>query len=286
MDKLLEMLGVQKIDESEQKVIKEKLETLIEMKAKAAVNEMLKEEKAKLIESYEQKFDAYKEDITSKFSNFVDGILDEQMVIPEKIMEYARKGELYSDLIEQFKVRLAIDEGLLDNEVKSLLKEAKTEIQSLRSKLDSSIAENLQTQSDAQDLAAELYISKKCDGLTESQKKRVMQVLEGLKDRSEIDKKFAIIIEAKMADDEENEDEEEEKKKGMDNPEEEEEEEEEEKKKGKDNKKEEEKEKNESKKGKGKVINEDKTSTIDENANDPFSMSLRSYLKVLQENRV
>jgi len=282
MDKLLEMLGVNKIDESDQKAIKEKMETLIEMKAKAVVNEMLEEEKAKLIESYEQKFDTYKEDITSKFSNFVDGVLDEQMVIPDKIMEYARKGELYSDLIEQFKVRLAIDEGLLDNEVKSLLKEAKTEIQKLRSKLDESISENLQVQSDAQELASELYISKKCDGLTESQKKHIMSLLEGLKDKAEIDKKFELIIEAKMDDmnDDEDEDEDNEKK---------------EKKKGKDNKKEEDEEddeeddededKNESKKkGKGKVIAENKKHNID--GNDPFSASLRSYLKVLQENRV
>jgi hypothetical protein len=53
------------------------------------------------------------------------------MTIPDKVLEYARKGELYSDLIEQFKVRLGVDEGLLDEEVKALLKEAKTEIQIL-----------------------------------------------------------------------------------------------------------------------------------------------------------
>jgi GTP cyclohydrolase I len=93
MDKLLEMLGVQKLDEQKQDAIKEKLDTLIEVKAQETVTEMLKEEKDKLIEQYEEKFDAYKEDITSKFSNFVDEILDEQMTIPDKVLEYARKGE-------------------------------------------------------------------------------------------------------------------------------------------------------------------------------------------------
>jgi gas vesicle protein len=78
MDKLLEMLGVQKLDEEKQDAIKEKLDTLIEVKAKESVDEMLKVEKDKLIEQYEEKFDAYKEDITSKFSNFVDEILDER----------------------------------------------------------------------------------------------------------------------------------------------------------------------------------------------------------------
>ncbi len=53
MDKLLEMLGVQKLDEQEQETIKAKLETLIELKAKEAVDEMLQTEKDKLIEQYE-----------------------------------------------------------------------------------------------------------------------------------------------------------------------------------------------------------------------------------------
>jgi hypothetical protein len=204
MDKLLEMLGVQKLDEQKQDAIKEKLDTLIEVKAQETVTELLKEEKDKLIEQYEEKFDAYKEDITSKFSNFVDEILESEMTIPDKVLEYARKGELYADLIEQFKVRLGVDEGLLDEEVKALLKEAKTEIQSLRKELDKNIAERLEIKSDATELAAELYLRNKCDGLTVEQTTHVLAMLEGVKDREEIDRKFEIIVEAydKDADDE------------------------------------------------------------------------------------
>jgi hypothetical protein len=38
MDKLLEMLGVQKLDEEKQDAIKEKLDTLIEVKAQETVD--------------------------------------------------------------------------------------------------------------------------------------------------------------------------------------------------------------------------------------------------------
>ena len=267
MNKLLEMLGVQKLDEKEQEVIKEKLETLITLKAKETVDEMLQTEKDKLIEQYEEKFEAYKEDITSKFSNFVDEILDEQMVIPDKVLEYARKGELYSDLIEQFKVRLGVDEGLLDEEVKALLKEAKAEIQNLRGQLDEAISNKLEVTGDAQELAAELYIRKKCDGLTVEQSSHVMQMLEGVKDRNDIDKKFDIIIEAYKGDDDDDDDNDDDKKK-----------------------KKEKKMKKESIDGKGKVINEDddlnNKDDLNEDENNPFNLYMKRYLNVLKENKV
>jgi hypothetical protein len=267
MEKLLEMLGIQKLDEKEQEAIKDKLETLISLKAKEAVDEMLTAEKEKLIEQYEEKFDAYKEDITSKFSNFVDEILDEQMTIPDKVLEFARKGELYSDLIEQFKVRLGVDEGLLDEEVKALLKEAKAEIQSLRSQLDESIAEKLEVKGDAQELAAELYIRKKSDGLTLEQATHVMQMLEGVKDRNEIDRKFDIIVEAYSKnndDDDEDDDEDKKKKKKKDDDDDE--------------------DMDEGNKGKGKVLTEE--NDLDEDKDNPFNLHLNRYLNVLKENKM
>jgi len=271
MNKLLEMLGVHKLDEKEQDAIKEKLETLIELKSKEIVDEMLKAEKEKLIEQYEEKFEAYKEDITSKFSNFVDEILDEQMTIPEKVLEYARKGELYSDLIEQFKVRLGVDEGLLDEEVKALLKEAKQEIQNLRNKLDENIAEKLEVKGDAQDLAAELYVRRKCDGLTVEQSNHVMAMLEGIKDRNEIDRKFTVIVEAYKADDDDDDDDDDKKKMKK-------------KDKKKDDDDDDDDDMDEGKKGKGKVINED--IDLDEDDDSPFKAHLNRYLNVLKENKL
>jgi len=263
MDKLLEMLGVQKLDENEQGAIKEKLETLIDIKAKEAVDEMINVEKDKLIEQYEEKFDAYKEDITSKFSNFVDEILDEQMTIPDKVIEYARKGELYSDLIEQFKVRLGVDEGLLDEEVKALLKEAKTEITDLRKQLDKEMSEKLEVKGDAQELAAELYLRQKCDGLTVEQTTHVMQMLEGVKDRSEIDRKFEIIVEAYSVNEKNDDDDDEDDKK----------------------KKKDKKDESEDIDGKGKVLTEDEDLNEDEDDN-PFNLHLDRYVNVLKENKV
>ena len=266
MDKLLEMLGANKLNEEAQGQVKERLETLIEVKGQELSASKLQEAKEQLVESYESKFEEYKEDITSKFSNFVDSVLEEEMTIPDKVLEFAKKGELYHDLIEQFKVRLSVDEGLLDEEVKGLLKEAKAEILKLRGNLDESIAKQLETVNDAQELAAELYLRRKCDGLTEGQKKRVLEMLSGIKDRAEIDRKFDIVLETYEDKKEEEEEDKEDK------------EEEEEDKEEEDKEEEEEDEKKDKKEGKktDESLSED----------SPFKQHLNQYVQILKEGKL
>jgi hypothetical protein len=198
MDKIFEILGVERLDESKQAELKETLKTVIDVKAtelaESKVESLLGEAKTKLKEEYEVKFDEYKDGLTSKFSNFVDSVLDEEMVIPENVIKFARQGELYHELIEQFKTRLAIDEGMISAEVREMLKEAKTEIEGLRTKLDESKGVNLNLEKDASEMAAQLYIREKCDGLTESQKKHVISLLGDEIVKESIDKKYDIIV--------------------------------------------------------------------------------------------
>ena len=200
MDKIFELLGIEKLDESKQDDLKEALQTVVESKAteiaEEKVEKMVEEKEEALKEEYKEKFDEYKDDITTKFSNFVDTVLDEEMVIPENIKKFAHLGEAYEELIEQFKIRLAIDEDMIDDEVKEMLKEAKTEIEDLREKLDEQKGNSLELEKDAAKMAAQIYIREKCDGLTEAQKMHVIQLLEGIIVKEDIDKKFDIILES------------------------------------------------------------------------------------------
>lgn len=280
MDKLLEILGANKLNEEAQGQVKERLETLIEVKAQELSSSKLQEAKEQLVESYETKFEEYKEDITSKFSNFVDSVLEEEMTIPDKVLEFAKKGELYHDLIEQFKIRLSVDEGLLDEEVKGLLKEAKAEILKLRGNLDETIAKQLETINDAQELAAELYLRRKCDGLTEGQKKRVLEMLSGIKDRAEIDRKFDIVLETydSKKDKKEEEEEEDDEKEGKEHEDKETKEEED------DEEMEEEEEEGKDKKDK-KDVKEGKNTDDGLNEDSPFKQHLNQYVKILKEGR-
>ena len=293
MDKLLELLGANKLNEDDQTQVKERLETLIEIKGQELSAGKLQEAKEQLVESYESKFEDYKEDITSKFSNFVDSVLEEEMIIPDKILEYAKKGELYHDLIEQFKIRLSVDEGLLDEEVKGLLKEAKDEILKLRGDMDGIISENLEVKQDATELAAELYLRRKCDGLTESQKKRVLEMLSGITDRSEIDRKFQFVLEAGGEDEEEEEEKEEKEEKEEEEDEDEDDEDMDEGdaptfEKGK---KPDFGKKDKKKKGKGKVDSSDDEDEDEKNeslqeSDSPFRQHLDQYVQVLREGKV
>lgn len=204
--KILEMMKVNEeglLEESAQAEIEQYISEVVELKAldkakeiaKHAVEPIIAEAQEELVNEYEAKFDEYKEYVVSRFSDFVDGVLEENFEFPDEIVEYARKGQLYSDIIENLKVRIGIDEGTVDVQAKELLKEAKDEIISLRESLNEKEGKVLELKSDAREMATELYIRKKCDGLTESQKNRVMALLEGIKDKNQIDSKFEFIVE-------------------------------------------------------------------------------------------
>lgn len=199
LEELLKLLGIDKLDEADQAVIQEKLDVILDTAINEKVDEkvanLLESEKEKLTEEYEVKFDAYKDDITAKFSNFVDGILDEELSLPEEFIEAARVGRIYGELIEQIRLHVAVDADAIDEEAKSLLKEAKEVMLTQKEEINKLTEANLELELDAQKLAGAIYIREKCDGLTEIQKTRVLSILEGIYDRSEIDRKFDIIVE-------------------------------------------------------------------------------------------
>ena len=130
------------------------------------------------------------------FSNFVDGVFESELIIPDKVLEFAKKGELYDDIINQFKIRLGVDEGLLDEEIKSLLSEAKDEIIKQRLEVDKLTGKNLEVLQDCQELAATVYMHGKCDEaeLSQEQKKQVFDIIGDATDRAVIDRKLFSLI--------------------------------------------------------------------------------------------
>jgi hypothetical protein len=209
MDKILELLNMDKLDEAQKTDIKEKIEAILEVKITEKVNEKEAVIKESLLNEYEEKFETYKEELTEKFSNFVDEILEEELVIPENILEYARKGELYFDLIEQFKTRFVIDEGYINDEIKEILSEARDEIKSLKDQMNSKIEESLDMKSELSKLKISNYLMEKTKGLTIDQAETITNILEGEKDIEVIDKKYENLINTILEKKEEKDDEDE-----------------------------------------------------------------------------
>jgi hypothetical protein len=111
-------------------------------------------------------------------------------------------------------------------------------------------------------MAAALYLRKKCDGLTEAQKTKILAILEGVTDKDEIDRKFKVVLGTVMEQEEEEEDEEDEKKKDGENEEEEDDEEED--------------DKNESKKSRSEL-------NLNEGEKSPFDEYIKMYTSVLKD---
>jgi len=195
LSKIYESLGIEKLDEDKQSEIKQYLDETVELKAKELAEEKLEEEKNSLVEQYEEKFEEYKEDMTSKFSDFVDEIMENELQIPDKVKKYAKLGEKYEPVLEQMKTMLGIDEGAIDDQARSLLKEAREELESYKDKANELKSEVMELKEDAQEMASHIYLRKKCDGLTEAKKERVLRLLEDVKSKDEIDRKFKIVAE-------------------------------------------------------------------------------------------
>lgn len=206
MDKLLELLGIKDISEEKKSEIKTYLDTLIQTKMDEEVEKKVTEKELELQEAKKQeidaekqnlveKFEEYKEEITEKLSNFIDSVIQEDVQIPEKLAEFARKGELYEDVLETLKVRMAIDEGMISDEVKELLSEAKAEIVKSREKADEQTEKMLTLEAENKKLKTQSYINEKCEGLPTAKRKKIVPLLEGLSSEEEIDKKFDILIE-------------------------------------------------------------------------------------------
>lgn len=187
---------VNEIEKSINEEIDKKVQEKAQVIAEDIANKELEKAKSELNEEYEEKFEEYKQMISEKFSEFVDQTLDEELQIPEDVVEFARKGKLYSDLIDQLKVRVGIDEGKLDEEARELLKEARDEIINLKSRLNDAEGSRIDLTSENRKLTGELYARKKCDGLTEAQKTRTLKLLEGLTTEEEIDAKYDVIVES------------------------------------------------------------------------------------------
>lgn len=212
MKDILKILGIEKLDESQQESLKEKLESIVDVKSRERAETILEEKKEELVTEYEEKFESYKKGITSKFSNFVDSVIDEELHIPEKVMEFARKGELYDGLIEQFKIKLSLDEGILDSEIKDLLKESKSEILNLRGKVNELTKDNMEFAEDTKKMASHIYLRSKCDGLTEVNRQKVLNILGDLESKEEIDKKYDYVVESVLSEKKNNNDDEDEDK--------------------------------------------------------------------------
>lgn len=152
------------------------------------------------INEIENDVEAYKDKLSDATAKTINDIIEEDLEFPEKVLKYAATGEFYQDLIDQFKIRMAIDDGLVNEEARELLREAKQTILNLRSNIAKAKASTKCVREDLKIMSKQLYIHKKLDEVkTDTAKKRVKRLLlesETIDSMTEyeIDRKIAEII--------------------------------------------------------------------------------------------
>ena len=104
LTKVFEILKVEALDESAKAEVEKFITDLVDIKAKDKALEIseavLAEAREELTEEFEQKFEDYKEETLSKWSDFVDSVIAEELQIPEEIKEERRDAimELQQDI--------------------------------------------------------------------------------------------------------------------------------------------------------------------------------------------
>lgn len=140
------------------------------------------------IEGIEKDHEQFKDKLSDATAKTINEIIEEDLTIPDKVMKFASKGELYDDLIKQFKIRMSVEEGMIDEPVKKLLKEAKEEIIKLRANIQKTKTSTAMIKEDIKEMDAQIYAYEKIELLeNDNLKKRAKKLTEGTKSKDTID---------------------------------------------------------------------------------------------------
>lgn len=178
--------------------LSEKIVEIESLKTVVAENETeiegLTEEVTKLkesiLEDVKKEVEEYKNTLVEKIDSFLGAELEE--LIPEGTIEAQAKLEIYEPLVEGFKDTIARFGISIDSEGHSLLKDAKTEIESLTEDFNRKSKEFNELEVVSEKLLAKMTLMEKCQGLTTEQTEKISIVLSG-KTSDEINEKFDTI---------------------------------------------------------------------------------------------
>ncbi len=140
------------------------------------------------VEQLEEQFETANDIIQDKCEKLISEFFSETLDLPKKIKKYAQIGMRYSGFINRLKTRVAIDEMVVDEEIKELFQMAKAEIQSLRREKSAILRDTAQTRKDIKNFKIQLYANEQIDLLkTENQKRKAKQLVEGANSKNKID---------------------------------------------------------------------------------------------------
>ena len=151
------------------------------------VNEIFNQEKIEedIAEIYENKWESYKEYISSEFDNFLNEEL-ESVDLPEKILTYAKYGEFAEDFNKKYTWNIP--------EIYNLIVEVRDELKEIEDLNESLKEENVELNESFNKLWNEHYLNEKCDELTIPQSQKLKALINESCSKSEIDQAIEYIF--------------------------------------------------------------------------------------------
>lgn len=174
LNKMVEQKVAVKEDE-----LKEKYDALAEEYVTKRVKEITETNKAEVTESYSEKLKAVEKKVVSKLNAFLDNVITEQ--ISDEAINKLAINEAALPIVK--KIMGVFENNYIDisTDGSKLYKEQSKKIAELENKLSESHAKNMELDERAEKAATLLMISEKTEGLTDTQKKRVLNIMKNKK---------------------------------------------------------------------------------------------------------
>ena len=172
--------------------LKSKYDQIAEEYVQKKVVEDLEAEKAKLVEEYDVKLQNLEKKIVTKLDSFLDHVITEQ--ISDEALNKIAINEVAFPVIEGIKKVFNENYLELDSDGSRVVKEAEKMSKDLEEQLSEQISKNMELEERLEKTASYLLISEKTEGLTRTQKSRVVKMF---KDKSfdEVKDKIGTFIE-------------------------------------------------------------------------------------------
>jgi len=154
--------------------MKNKYDELAEEYCKKEVVERVENEKATIIESYDEKLNNLEKKIVSKLDSYLEHVITEQ--ISDETLNKIAVNEVALPLIVNIKKLFSEHYVDLDSEGSELLKKKDADIAELQEKVKEMTKKIVESEERLEKSAAFLLISEKTEGLTPSQKQRVVKM--------------------------------------------------------------------------------------------------------------
>jgi hypothetical protein len=159
--------------------LKDKYDKLADEYVQKTVTENTEKNKATLIEEYDTKIKNIEKKVVTKLGSFLDHVISEQ--ITTEAIEKLAINEIAMPVLEGIKKVFASNYVELDTDGSALIKQEQKKNSDLQKKLDEVTSKLMESEDRAQSAATFLLISEKTEGLTKTQKGRVVSMFKSKK---------------------------------------------------------------------------------------------------------